>query len=468
MNLLIFSLILNISHSLIFPSPLSITKGWHPLIFEKDYKNKPISIDFIDTKLVLWKGKDKYHIRKDVCPHQGARLSKGKIVDNCIQCPYHGINIGPYENAHINARDSYGECKTHQGIIWWTKKNTEPIPYCAALDKMKNVAKTQIQLDIEASFSDCYKNSMDFHHAGWVHKNTFGNYLGEPDMVKDKWNRNGELVGNFIYKSNDKYSQKTGEQTNNAHVYCRPSTTYNVVKGLDKFMIIHLAMRAITPNRTRWFLTSISNYMPANAIGNYILEQRIRKIAYFEDKQQLDNMATDLEKEEDSFKIDLALDGIYSEWNKVYDTPEYLESELLKENADINILCKKLAAYNATIDLWDSMVNTTWDVVYAKHVNKGVKAIEIFGNGTATEITYLNDDVYIMVNGVLERLPDNMVKAKDLVGIKYFGLVKENIKLPFNSHTFKNVYMSDGIYIRKGGSTGSWDVFKKSYYNTRY
>ncbi len=44
----------------------------------------------------------------------------------------------------------------------------------------------------------------------------------------------------------------------------------------------------------------------------------------------------------------------------------------------------------------------------------------------------------------------------------------KSIKLPFESHTFKNVYMSDGIYIRKGGSTDSWEVFKKSDYNTRF
>ena len=467
MKFLILSLILNISFGIIFPSPLSITKGWHPLMFEKDYINKPISIDFIDTKLVLWKGKDKYHVHKDVCPHQGALLSKGEIVENCIQCPYHGVLVGPYNEAHPVAKKSYGICKSHQGIIWWTKEDTENIPNCDALD-IPNVARAQVELDIETSFSDCFKNSMDFHHAGWVHKNTFGNYLGEPDFVKEKWSRKGELVGSFVYNSNEVYERYTGAQTNNAHVFCKPSTTYNIVKGMGNFMVIHLAMRSITPDKTRWFLTSSSNYLPANLVGNFILEQMVRKVAFTEDKNQLDNMASDSLKSEESFKIDLALDGIYSEWNKVYDTPEKLEMEIIKENADINILCKKLMFYNTTIDFWDTMVNTTWDIVYAKHVKNGVKAVEIFGNGTATEITYLNDNDYIMVNGVLERLPNNNVLAKDLVGLKYSGLEKESIKLPFESHTFKNVYMSDGIYIRKGGSTDSWEVFKKSDYNTRF
>ncbi|HWO96563.1 MAG TPA: Rieske 2Fe-2S domain-containing protein [Bacillus sp. (in: firmicutes)] len=30
------------------------------------------------------------HAFKDTCIHRGAALSLGKVVDNCIICPYHG------------------------------------------------------------------------------------------------------------------------------------------------------------------------------------------------------------------------------------------------------------------------------------------------------------------------------------------------------------------------------------------
>jgi phenylpropionate dioxygenase-like ring-hydroxylating dioxygenase large terminal subunit len=34
--------------------------------------------------------KDKTCAVDDVCPHRGARLSKGRVKNGCIECPYHG------------------------------------------------------------------------------------------------------------------------------------------------------------------------------------------------------------------------------------------------------------------------------------------------------------------------------------------------------------------------------------------
>lgn len=29
----------------------------------------------------------------DKCTHRGAQLSKGKVKDNCVQCPFHGLEF---------------------------------------------------------------------------------------------------------------------------------------------------------------------------------------------------------------------------------------------------------------------------------------------------------------------------------------------------------------------------------------
>lgn len=300
------------TNALFFPPPTSKTHGWHPILFVKDYKDKPERIQFIDTHFVLWKGKD-YHLRPDVCPHQGSLLSHGSIVENCIQCPYHGLKVGPYENAHKDCMEIYGKCIVKHNIIWWSPNEIkDTIPDCNELSP-----RCELEINVKGSFSDCYKNSMDFHHAAFVHKNTFGNYAGEPDKIEEIWNKEGYMEGHFKYGSNEFYGKYTGGETDNLHVYCKPSTTYNMVWGKNnQTMIIFLAMRALSETETKWFVCASSNFLPDNLIGQFVLDQMVKRVAVYEDGNQLSKMASQSEKDLHSYKLKLPLDTIYDEWFK--------------------------------------------------------------------------------------------------------------------------------------------------------
>jgi hypothetical protein len=299
--------------ALFFPAPSSKTPGWHPIRFVKDYKHKPQRIQFIDANYVLWKGDEQYHLRPDVCPHQGALLSYGTIVDNCIKCPYHGLNVGPYENAHNDCMENYGMCMVKHNIIWWSPNElTDTITDCDELSQ----PRCELELNVQGSFSDCYKNSMDFHHAAFVHKHTFGNYAGEPSSIKEVWNKDGHMEGHFKYGSNEFYGKYTGGETENIHVYCKPSTTYNMVKGNNKTMVIFLAMRALSSTETKWFLCASSNFVPNNLLGHFVLDLMVKRVAIYEDGRQLSKMASQSEKDIHAYKFKLPLDSIYDEWLK--------------------------------------------------------------------------------------------------------------------------------------------------------
>ncbi|MDX2242450.1 MAG: aromatic ring-hydroxylating dioxygenase subunit alpha [Leptolyngbyaceae cyanobacterium bins.302] len=50
------------------------------------------SVRLLDRDLVLWRGENQLiQVWEDRCPHRSVRLSGGKVVENTVVCPYHGM-----------------------------------------------------------------------------------------------------------------------------------------------------------------------------------------------------------------------------------------------------------------------------------------------------------------------------------------------------------------------------------------
>lgn len=477
-DLLLYLLIIT-TKAIIFPTPTSKTKGWHPVSFTNKLSDiQPTRIQFVDENYVVWKGQnDTYLMRPDVCPHQGSKLSAGTIEDGCIKCSYHGLKVGPYKEGskNCNTKDVVvGKCVESQGILWWSndkKESEDLIPFCEKLESNPGIPTSSFEIEINAGFSDCFKNSMDFHHAAWVHKNTFGNYAGEPDIVAERWNTKGELEGNFLYGSNEIYTQYTGGTTDNSHVYCEPSTTYNIVNGKDgKFMIIYAAMRAVEKYKTKWFLTAASNFVPNGMIGSAILNKMARRVAVEEDGLQLSKMATDEEKAKHAFRFALPLDTIYAAWNKNYETAEELEKQLEMEMDRLPVdknkmaqIGEKLRVYNDTTNLFPHIQNTEWYMFNCPHLFPGATITEIFRKSGASEITQLKNGTLISVIGRMKQIKDKQVSIYRLQARKQHTPSSEKVPIfnPFTKHEFNMMYVSDKFFLRKGVQTENWEMMKR-------
>ena len=64
---------------------------YHPITFtEKIPFDKPIGFKVLQKNLVVWRSAKKIHVMEDRCPHRNAKLSVGKILEDKIECGYHG------------------------------------------------------------------------------------------------------------------------------------------------------------------------------------------------------------------------------------------------------------------------------------------------------------------------------------------------------------------------------------------
>lgn len=63
---------------------------WHPIALTSEIQDKPVKQKLCGEDLVVWRaGDDSIVVQQDRCVHRGAALSLGRLVDGCIEAPYH-------------------------------------------------------------------------------------------------------------------------------------------------------------------------------------------------------------------------------------------------------------------------------------------------------------------------------------------------------------------------------------------
>jgi phenylpropionate dioxygenase-like ring-hydroxylating dioxygenase large terminal subunit len=69
---------------------------WYPICQSKELSNQePLRSELLGMGYVAFRdSQGKPHVLADTCVHRGGSLSKGKIIDDCVACPYHGWQFG--------------------------------------------------------------------------------------------------------------------------------------------------------------------------------------------------------------------------------------------------------------------------------------------------------------------------------------------------------------------------------------
>lgn len=70
--------------------PANIENSWIPIAPLKSLKSKPIKRVLAGVPIVIWRSGNEILAAKDRCPHRNYPLSKGKVANGNLVCPYHG------------------------------------------------------------------------------------------------------------------------------------------------------------------------------------------------------------------------------------------------------------------------------------------------------------------------------------------------------------------------------------------
>ena len=184
-----------------------IQSQWYAVLSSKQVKkNKMIGVTRLSQKLVFWRDNaDEVHCIFDQCCHRGASLCSGKLVENHVECPFHGFlydgsgkvtripangKQAPvaeiYRVNAYHARDAYG-------LIWvWYGDDHADLPEIPFFEELKTgFTYGEISENWNVHYTRAIENQLDVVHLPFVHKTTIGR--GNKTLVNGpvaKWNEN--------------------------------------------------------------------------------------------------------------------------------------------------------------------------------------------------------------------------------------------------------------------------------------
>jgi phenylpropionate dioxygenase-like ring-hydroxylating dioxygenase large terminal subunit len=152
-------------------------------------KEKTLKVELFEIPLVCWRKSDGSVVALlDKCNHRNAPLSEGKIVHDCVVCPYHGwtydgsgqcVQIpseGPHTERIPQKKVEYFPTREAHGLVWiWMGRDTAPDkePFPMPMMIQEKWHSYYMVTHFENNVTDLVENFMDVPHTIYVHKGWF-------------------------------------------------------------------------------------------------------------------------------------------------------------------------------------------------------------------------------------------------------------------------------------------------------
>lgn len=223
--------------------------------------------------ITLWRKQDGSLAAIDArCPHMSASLSIGRVIDDKVECPYHGLLFNaegqctkvPRQDEAIAisprlCNRSYAIQEFDSWVfIFWAATNTplEPLHYFEHI-KRSNTRLVHVTTwrDWPVHISRAVENTVDFLHLGTVHRGWLSYFL--PPVV----NVTCKLEGHHLYAWQ---SERVGGMESGHVQIVYPGLW---MQWLSPKMLIMIAAVPIDENNTRLYLRSSQGLVTLPVLG---------------------------------------------------------------------------------------------------------------------------------------------------------------------------------------------------------
>ncbi len=179
--------------------------AWYVAALPNELDEKPLGRMVCGVSMVFYRTADgSVAALEDWCPHRGAPLSLGRVVEGKLICGYHGLEMGcdgktvsmPGQRVRAFPPIASYPVKEHQGFVWvWPgdpqQADTAKIPHLAWAED-PGWAYGGGMYHIQCGYQLMVDNLMDLTHETYVHSDSIGQ--PEIDEVAPTTSVDGEHV----------------------------------------------------------------------------------------------------------------------------------------------------------------------------------------------------------------------------------------------------------------------------------
>lgn len=151
---------------------------WQAVARSRDLRHKPLQIMYESRPVVLFRTSGGIAALHDRCPHRLVELSKGRVTDDTIECPYHGWRFAADGNcvAIPGCVTPLPKCRVRrydvmekEGGVFLTTGTPDSPPHAHVMEGQRCIMRV-VQSSTRSTLVDAAENILDATHTHFTHK----------------------------------------------------------------------------------------------------------------------------------------------------------------------------------------------------------------------------------------------------------------------------------------------------------